>query len=672
MFTIETIKPKIMNIAILAGINDETQQKQFYEQLALNDCYLSGSYMVNILNNTSYNDIDIYHVNTRKDNRLDTTLGDYLIKLGFIAKTLGFNDYMNDKKHTTITKVTNYKLKENKTLQFIQLDHNTTMDAHINTFDISICKNYYSFKTDKFYINDEDGIKNKTFHFINVHTSSPKRFKKYIDYGYNCIDDKSSINIENIRLNTLYKGSTFNNSQFIMLLQDDNTPIKNIYDHHKEKEINDHIKNLDGVKFVNFVKLELQNGTGYQRFMNFITKEEKKEKPNQIINIGINDHNTDEYKIKILQKFGFSIYGKAGLVLNQKPSKVAMVEINPNDDIIYSGNNHFNILTVDIKNICSFDEYIVNNKDFINKNITLLSTDDVIKYAHILEPNNIINACVKNINYINTINNITYDMLTEIIHKINHKIKLNTLELTNFVNKLYAKMNSTNFIELDNLPNKQPVSNPVTDIDGMEKLGYTIVKLNEIAKMTIIYSQIRNWKSNINELKLTLILKNIKYLEKELNNLSKIELSIIISKRAKQIHNNRILRQLLYNKMKQLTFTLEDKMNIVRFHPRSFVLLHDSIDDVESKNKLINLILTVHSSQLKDIDIEKTDERIMTAITCDGLSLEYVDKEKQNGLIISKAFEENPISIKYANRLKIPTDILDKIITDKLLFSLLL
>lgn len=197
---INYIKEKINKIAELAGFNDIN----FYNQLKLNNCIISGSFMLNILNETEFDDIDIYHICTREDNSIDNIFGDYLIKNGMKSNDIGCNTYMC--KDNAILSVTNYNKPKplymynhipTKTIQFIQLKYGTNMKNYIDTFDISVCKNYFDVNNDELYIKDEAGIRNKTFEYQYKSKKSSNRYDKYIARGY-IKNDLVKISLTNI------------------------------------------------------------------------------------------------------------------------------------------------------------------------------------------------------------------------------------------------------------------------------------------------------------------------------------------------------------------------------------------------------------------------------------------------------------------------------------------
>lgn len=190
-FNIKEIKQKIANIASLVGIKDATE---FYNQLKINDCIISGSYMLHILNETEFNDIDIFHVRVTEESWYKFDFGDYfgnylekngLIKTGNNISNpedwyLGIN---------SVFCVYDFQKPGYKKIQLIQLNQGTNIDNFINNhFDISVCKNYFYPKTDELSIFDATGIQNKTFTYERINDKSECRFQKYIDRGYTCIN----------------------------------------------------------------------------------------------------------------------------------------------------------------------------------------------------------------------------------------------------------------------------------------------------------------------------------------------------------------------------------------------------------------------------------------------------------------------------------------------------
>ena len=173
------IKAKINEIGKLAGIDDPN----FYTQLVLNRCIISGSYILYILNGTEYDDIDIYHICSRTDNNIDNIFGDYLMKQGLAKNLIGCSSYSLGHDQA-ILNVTNYKKDNNKTIQFIQLKYGTDMIDYVDTFDISVCKNFYDVVADNLFITDHDCVDKKTFRFTYKSIKSPIRCAKYIKRGY--------------------------------------------------------------------------------------------------------------------------------------------------------------------------------------------------------------------------------------------------------------------------------------------------------------------------------------------------------------------------------------------------------------------------------------------------------------------------------------------------------
>ncbi len=187
---------------------------EFCEQMKINNTYVSGSFILDVIYNTDCaGDIDIYEGDDKCteyydcDFRLDNIKYSNRLKFLQYMYTLDLDNFSNGTKsdftsyNGPIYLIRNYKTKKSNT----QIQHIVVRSKNVdkfieNSFDLDICKNYFDGEKLKigyldkiltkkdyirplsllmeFYVDMNDGDNN------NQHTLTYERMKKYIDRGF--------------------------------------------------------------------------------------------------------------------------------------------------------------------------------------------------------------------------------------------------------------------------------------------------------------------------------------------------------------------------------------------------------------------------------------------------------------------------------------------------------
>jgi len=153
----------------------------FCYQLYKNNCYLTGSFILSLLNYTNLSDVDVFSFNN------DNNFEDYLLSNGFVVKDTQ-DEYFSYKYNLNVISVKNFFCKHSELpIQVIKCDITKTIENILDHFDLTICMNYFDGKSLICkYKNDIIEKKFDAYIKYPLHLKTDERIKKYQSRGYMC------------------------------------------------------------------------------------------------------------------------------------------------------------------------------------------------------------------------------------------------------------------------------------------------------------------------------------------------------------------------------------------------------------------------------------------------------------------------------------------------------
>ena len=606
---ISHLKDKLNEVSKLFGFGID----EFYNQLKLYDCHISGSFLLYILNGTEFNDIDIYHISSEEIEDVNIVFENIFSRHKLIKKQIykrhqhEYFQFIDD-----IKSVTNYY---NETFpikfQIIELKSTTNMNKIIDTFDISICKNYFTAKNDELFISNEIDIIKKKFDFNNNNTNNKRksilRKEKYESRGY---VDKFDINNpfdDNDDNDDLLK----TNCDLIIFLNEDDNEI--IIKSTGEQLIDNKII----IKSIGEQSIDNEN-------IIKLTSE-------QLID-GVNEINIGANKIKKT----YIAYNANKILLSKKVCKIAILK----KSYVVQYNKEFLLNFINVQDIKSFDDYISINKKFANNNNHLLTDEQFNILYKPLSQKKIIIVCKKNINILKRLYKIlNFDTFKNIIDNFEYS-SVNVYQFVNVIKYKLIEMKTPLYCYLGK-QHKHYVEQQINNIDynNIDELGYSVNNIISLLKIIIKKSSILYWDTNIQELYGLIISKNEDNILYYINEIDK-QIFINYMKTIYNTKTSHLINECIKLYVNTNEFTDQEKLDIINNDIKIFKLF---------KNPSENICNSMIENNPDNIEyIDQTDERCIKAVMLDGLTLEYI--KNQTDEIILLAIKQNKLAFKFADQ----------------------